>query len=126
MNNETIFKEATKLAAKKLGCSEHVTALLEEEVVVQFREVQQKLAERERKRTAVPVDLEELDKSYKDGLETGLNWKDNYVPGGPWYYTVGKHENELRQGLAMQLEAEHYAWMQGWHDGKASQCLQSS
>lgn len=121
MNGEGLFREATKLAAERLGFSEAETKLLEEEVIKGFREIQQKLTEQERKRTAIPVNLEELDKSYADGFETGLKWKDNYVPGGPWYYTVGKHEREHYKGLAMQLEGQHYAWMQGWHDGKAAQ-----
>jgi hypothetical protein len=62
-----------------------------------------------------------LDESYADGFDTGHNWKNNYVPGGPFNYSVRENESDLVKWLAMQSQAEHAAWMQGWHDGRAAQ-----
>jgi hypothetical protein len=66
----------------------------------------------------IPVDLDALDESYADGFESGKNWKWDYVPGGPWmFYASSPFESERSKAIALQTQAEHYAWMQGWHDG---------
>lgn len=63
------------------------------------------------------IDLTALDESYCDGFRAGANWKDVYIPGGPWYFNAGKYDAERVKAIAAQTCAEHAAWMQGFYDG---------
>jgi len=73
------------------------------------------------RRNAVMVDLDVLDDSYADGYATGANWKDTYIPGGPFHFSAGDHESDRARGVAAQSQAEHAAWMQGFYDGNGIQ-----
>lgn len=50
---------------------------------------------------------------YLDGLNTGLNWDGNYIPGGPWVYNGRNDEMRVKSNL------EYEYWMKGFHEGLA-------
>ena len=64
---------------------------------------------------------EKVDEEYWDGYTRGLNWKENWTPGGPWHYYANEYDSEKSKQLAHETQAEHRAWMNGWYDGHKAQ-----
>lgn len=58
--------------------------------------------------------------SYRDGLNTGLNWEDSYTPGGPWVYGEDGRNNDYGWIVyAKRSRQNRDLWLQGWRDGVA-------
>jgi hypothetical protein len=144
MINEQIIRQAVMNTINQAGCTgvEHVcwglcehtatpkipnentkySAEREKEIFTNrvmhhVRAIQHEQQEAKRWKSMIPVDLDKVEESYADGLETGKNWTRNYVPGGPWYWIAADHDQDRNKATSMQLQAEHYAWMQGFYDG---------
>lgn len=86
-------------------------------VMYHVRAIEHQLIQDRIRKETIAVDLNELDEHYKDGFETGANWKDTYIAGGPFHFSASPHESDWHKYIAMQSQAEHSAWMQGFHDG---------
>jgi hypothetical protein len=56
----------------------------------------------------------------QDGYETGLNWTNNYRPGGPWVpgYDVRRDHPDW-VAYAMTCERHNRLWLQGFDRGRA-------
>jgi ribosome modulation factor len=72
----------------------------------------------------IPESIKILLNKFNDGYQTGLNWKDNYTPGGPWVYSCSR-EHSYRSHCSdcpevQQSRAEHQAWMKGWRIAMAA------
>lgn len=72
-----------------------------------------------------PEGIRTAEASRKDGYETGLSWKDAYVPSGPWVHrwsnvgggsVVAAHPEEYRAYCDATVE-NHREWMAGWREG---------
>jgi hypothetical protein len=100
--------------------SEGDSLAFENLVVFYFQHTQKELAEKEWKDKQIFVDMNEVNESYIDGLKTGTNWKDSYRPGGPWFYHAEHRDSDKHKALAAQLQANHFAWLQGFDDAIAS------
>jgi hypothetical protein len=64
-----------------------------------------------------------LGQSYDDGYKSGVNWKDNYRPGGPATYSVSILEKDNKDWAAY-CDATHEnrrAWFRGFDDGLQKQ-----
>jgi len=115
------MKEVGLLAAERLGLNASDTELLVNDLIEFSNELQTKLIEARIRANTIPVDMNEVEDSYTNGYQTGLNWVYDYVPGGPFHYGASEHESDFAKWMSAQSKAEHAAWMQGWHDGKAAQ-----
>jgi hypothetical protein len=126
MNTETVIKQAVLEAFnEKSSYWLSVTDTQEREsfakqVLLNCKRIESELIEKRIRDNTIPVDMNEVDASYEDGFQTGLNWIHDYVPGGPFRYSAGEYESDRSKAMAAQTQAEHAAWMQGWHDGKAT------
>ncbi len=58
-------------------------------------------------------------KSYGDGYEAGLSWKDSYVPGGPFCFSPRPEDSQDMREMANRTLEAHKAWMLGFHEGYA-------
>jgi len=141
MNTEAIIRQAVRNTLNFVGCTSSggpprfvdgvdtwkwdFTAnrtdaeVFEDRVMYHFRAIQVKLTEDALREKIIPVDMNEVEDSYSDGLQSGQNWKWDHLPGGPWKYSAGEHELDKHKAMAAQTQAEHDAWMQGWWDGAA-------
>jgi hypothetical protein len=88
-------------------------------VVWHVRAIEQKQIEARIWAAMIPVDLDKVEESYADGLETGKGWVRDYVPGGPWKYRAGEHDSDRTKAIAEQTLAEYDAWHQGFVDSGA-------
>lgn len=77
-----------------------------------------------------------IDNAYQDGYDTGLSWKNSWIPGGPYVYSLPKCKATCK-GCNLQVcpnftcaeaieESKtsrliHDTWLKGWHAGRASQ-----
>lgn len=59
-----------------------------------------------------------LHPQYQDGFDTGFNWRDNYVPGGPFHFYPQPHDSLEKVLKANETVRAHKAWMQGWFEGR--------
>lgn len=62
--------------------------------------------------------------AYNDGYDTGLNWKENYTPGGPWHFSkgyTGSRNPEETKVLVALYEREYHEWHVGFADGLQAQ-----
>jgi hypothetical protein len=62
--------------------------------------------------------------TYKEGYESGKNWKYDHVPGGPFVPSgtrtyQGHPKYAERKRIEDQSKIDHADWMQGWRDGFA-------
>lgn len=143
MNTEAIIRQAVRNTLNFVGCTSSGgppryvdgqdtwewdfqtnpidAEVFENRVMYHFNAIQYELAEAARKARMIPVDMNELEESYVDGYETGLTWKDNYRPGGPWYFGASERDSDRTRAVAEQLRGNHDAWLQGWTDGKLAQ-----
>lgn len=53
--------------------------------------------------------------SYREGYESGLFWRWNDLPGGPFVFKHGSRTDT--QALAIQSAYNFDAWHRGWRDG---------
>lgn len=56
---------------------------------------------------------------YKEGYETGLNWKYDYIPGGPFHYYFNDHAPKQFKQFVLESIENHKNWMAGFYDGLA-------
>ncbi len=54
---------------------------------------------------------EPLEGFFKQGYQSGLNWEDNYIPGGPW---ICKTKGDQYADLRERTRKENEAWMEGF------------
>ena len=59
--------------------------------------------------------------SYNTGYQTGLHWKDNYRPGGPWVCRPRPYDDETKLETCRKSQEDHDDWMQGFDDGLEAQ-----
>lgn len=58
-------------------------------------------------------------KSYLDGYQTGLSWKETYLPGGPWKYAAYEHESDRIKRMAHESQEAYRQWHDGFKAGLA-------
>lgn len=65
--------------------------------------------------------IETAQAAYDDGKQTGLEWTDDYVPGGPHAFPLGSGRTTDPEFAAYALATQENLreWLRGWHDGKA-------
>jgi len=143
MNTEALIRQAVKNTIEFVGCTESGSPryvdgqdtwkwefpvkernndvdVFINRVMYHFNAIQYELAEKERKSKIIPVDMNELEREYRDGYETGMYWKETYIPGGPFHFGAGEHESDRHKAIAAQSQGEWAAWMQGFHDARKS------
>lgn len=54
---------------------------------------------------------------YAEGYQTGLNWKDTYVPGGPCCFAPKSSDSPKIAAMFAKTVIAHRAWMLGFHEG---------
>lgn len=54
---------------------------------------------------------------YPEGYQTGLNWKDTYVPGGPCCFGPKSSDSPKIAAMFAKTVIAHRAWMLGFHEG---------
>jgi hypothetical protein len=60
----------------------------------------------------------EVSDAYRRGYSTGLNWTDNYRPGGPWVPSLPVcNVKEKHRAIIRDAIAEREAWLQGFDVG---------
>jgi len=60
---------------------------------------------------------------YDDGYKTGLNWKKDYYPGGPWVMYSGYGDTPEESKRCKQTQSNSREWHHGFKDGlKESEC----
>ena len=59
-----------------------------------------------------------IDKHYQDGYQTGLSWKNNWVPGGPW---VCDGLNPRYKKMSEETKKENNEWQEGFRKGLEDQ-----
>ena len=58
---------------------------------------------------------------YQEGYKTGINWDDNYRPGGPFRCT-----DDMRYPDAVKRDGENSKeWFRGFDDGVAEQDMEA-
>jgi hypothetical protein len=65
---------------------------------------------------------DELNSNYIDGYHTGLKWKDNYRPGGPYVMTTSSRNDkpEFVERCRQSLQ-DNKDWLAGFDRGLADQ-----
>ena len=55
------------------------------------------------------------DNGYAQGFATGLRWKDNYQPGGPWVCKPRPTDRNKPENMERCLKSQKN--YNGWHEG---------
>ena len=63
---------------------------------------------------------------YKTGLEAGMQWSDNYVPGGPWVPTRGYNDSSEWIAYVEKKKEAKDAWLRGWWDGLLAKIIRDT
>jgi hypothetical protein len=58
-----------------------------------------------------------VDDAYRRGYSTGLNWTDDYRPGGPWVPSEPANVTDKHRAIIKDAIAEREAWFQGFDVG---------
>jgi len=58
-------------------------------------------------------------KNYLDGYQTGLDWKHDYMPGGPWHFSPQANDSETFKQQARASQENHRQWQDGFKAGLA-------
>lgn len=57
--------------------------------------------------------------AYKSGYSTGLNWRYNYTPGGPWYAKDRPWDRDEVKQYNAESKLRHDEWLRGFNEGLA-------
>lgn len=60
---------------------------------------------------------------YKTGVETGVKWTGDYVPGGPWVPRLGGDRSPEWVAYVEKKTEAKAAWLRGWWDGILAKIL---
>lgn len=63
----------------------------------------------------------EHSEKYKEGYETGLAWKHDWTPGGPYVHRVKYNRTPERVAEEAASIKANTDWLQGWKDGVKAQ-----
>lgn len=86
-----------------------------------------------RREELIPDWQQQVRDSYLEGFECGVDWNDDYVPGGPfvsghpkgwslnWSSFVNTPENERLMAKYLLSKARYNAWHDGWKIGMKKQ-----
>lgn len=71
--------------------------------------------------TNIRKESNEEKSQYEDGYQTGITWKSNYRPGGPWHWGPDMNSTPEQREKALQSQRNNKAWLKGFDDGYAIQ-----
>ena len=93
-------------------------------------EVVQRTRQREKEaaknRSLVPEWDKLLRLSFLEGYHTGVTWKNDYIPGGPYIQAPSEGRHFRREDMTLEefnaraalSKVQHAEWMRGFHEGR--------